>query len=71
VHRVVPAHYRTEGLTWLTTAVAAGIALGSAVAGRTIDAGGTRAAFGSAAGCAALTVLVAGLAIRRMRRTPA
>jgi MFS family permease len=69
VHRIVPAHYRTEGLTWLTTAVAAGIALGSAVAGRTIDAWGTRAAFGSATGCAALTILVAGQAIRRMRNT--
>jgi MFS family permease len=66
VHRIVPARYRTEGLTWLTTAVAVGIALGSAVAGRTIDAWGTRVAFGSAAGCAALAVLVAVHAARQM-----
>ena len=70
VHRVVPARHRTEGLTWLTTAVAAGIALGSALAGRTIDTWGTRAAFGSAAGCAALTVLVAVHAARRVRAVP-
>jgi hypothetical protein len=67
VHRVVPARHRTEGLTWLTTAVAAGIALGSALAGRTIDAWGTRTAFGSAAAGAALTVLLAAHAARRMR----
>lgn len=67
VHRVVPARHRTEGLTWLTTAVAVGIALGSAVAGRTIDAWGTRTAFASAAGCAALTVAFAARAARRMR----
>jgi MFS family permease len=68
-HRIVPAHQRTEGLAWMSTAAAAGIALGSALAGRAIDAWGTRAAFGLASGCAALTVLVASRAIRRRRRT--
>jgi hypothetical protein len=67
VHRVVPAHHRTEGLAWLTTAVAVGIAVGSALAGRTIDAWGTRVTFGLATGCAALTALVAWYAIRRLQ----
>jgi MFS family permease len=65
VHRIVPAHQRTEGLTWLTTAVAAGIAAGSIVAGRTIDTWDTRTAFATATGCATLTVLVAAQAMRR------
>lgn len=67
VHRIVPAQHRTEGLTWLTTAVAAGIALGSALAGRTIDTWGTRTAFATAAAYAALTVPVAAHAAKHMR----
>lgn len=70
VHRIMPPHQRTEGLAWPSTAVAAGMALGSAVAGRAIDAWGTRVAFGSAAGCAALVLLVAGQAMIRTRTAP-
>jgi hypothetical protein len=67
VHRVVPARQLTEGLTWLTTASGAGIALGSALAGRAIDAWGTRAAFGLATCCATLAIPIGLGTLLRLR----
>lgn len=57
---VVPAGQRTEGMSWLTTAAAAGTALGAPVAGRLIDAHGAIAGylFAFAAGLAALTITI-------------
>jgi MFS family permease len=66
-HSAVPAHRLTEGLTWMTTAAGTGIALGSAAAGHTIDAWGTGVTFTLAAGCAAATVPIMGVARCRSR----
>jgi MFS family permease len=43
--RMVPAHQLTEGLTWTSTGLAAGVSAGSAVAGPIIDGHGAAAGF--------------------------
>lgn len=60
--RVVAAGQRTEGLSWLTTAASTGTAIGSALAGRLVDAHGAAAGFlfALAAGLAAIATLVIG-----------
>jgi len=60
--RVVAAGRRTEGMSWLTTAASTGTALGSALAGRLVDAHGAAAGyvFALAAGVAAIAILVIG-----------
>ncbi|MBA1200956.1 MFS transporter [Pseudomonas capeferrum] len=52
---IVPAAELTEGLTWMSTGIGIGIALGGACAGLVIDTLGARAGFGVA--------IVAGLAL--------
>lgn len=70
VHRTVPARHLTEGLTWLTTASGAGIALGSLLAGHAIDVWGPRVAFGLATCCAALAVPIGLGVLVRLNRLP-
>ncbi|HEY5987990.1 MAG TPA: MFS transporter [Streptosporangiaceae bacterium] len=57
---VVPAEYRTEGMSWLTTAASAGTALGAPLAGHLIDSYGAAAGylFAFAVGLAAVAVTV-------------
>lgn len=43
---IVPPSKLTEGLTWMTTGISIGVALGSALSGRIIDVFGARAGFG-------------------------
>jgi len=63
---------RTEGLTWLTSAIAVGVAAGSAVAGHLIDVGGSRWGYWFAAACGAGAVTTCLLGLRRLRvRGPA
>ncbi len=54
----VPASRLTEGISWSTTGLTAGIAPGAAVAGRLVDRDGTSAGFTVplAAGVVAVTV---------------
>lgn len=40
IQRLVPEHLLTEGMTWVSTAVGVGLAIGSPVAGRLVDAYG-------------------------------
>jgi hypothetical protein len=65
----VPEGRLTEGLTWVTTAMGAGISIGSATAGQIVDACGTRVCFGCAACCTSAAVL-AGYTVRRRLRAP-
>ncbi len=62
IERQAPESRRTEALSWLSSAVAIGVAGGSALAGRIVDAGGARAGYAFAAGCgvAACAVCLAG-----------
>jgi MFS family permease len=58
----VPAEYRTEGMSWLTTAASVGTALGPPVAGRLIDSHGAAAgyAFAFVVGLAAVAIVSVG-----------
>lgn len=56
---LVPPSRLTEGLTWMTTGISIGVALGAALAGLVIDAYGARAGFGIAiAAGVVMTIIV-------------
>jgi MFS family permease len=63
---------RTEGLTWLTSAISVGVAAGSSVAGHLLDLGGARWGYGFAAVCgaAAVTACLLGLGKLRVAAAP-
>jgi MFS family permease len=67
VERLVPRRLLTEGLTWLSTSVGVGVAIGAPVAGRLVDAYGASTAllYPLGAGWAAAAVALAGA--RRLR----
>jgi hypothetical protein len=62
---------RTEGLTWLTSAISVGVAGGSAVAGQLVDHGGARWGYWFAASCGAGAVAICLLGLRRLQVQPA
>jgi MFS family permease len=62
-----PAERRTEGMAWLTSAIAVGVAAGSAVAGHVIDADGARSGYVLAAGCGAVASAACLLGLHRLR----
>ncbi|MEV5438949.1 MFS transporter [Streptomyces sp. NPDC052682] len=64
----VPRAQLTEGMTWVSTGLAIGVALGSAVAGWVIDAAGARAGYGVPAVAGAVAVAVGFLGYRRLKR---
>lgn len=68
VEALVPASARTEGFTWPSTALGAGVAVGASVAGQVIDSsGGHRALLVAVAGgCLALAVAAAGARVLRV-----
>jgi MFS family permease len=70
VDRLAPRGTVTEAFAWVVTAMAGGAALGSAIAGRITDLGGSHAAFAvsGGAGIMALAVVAAGRALLRPRR---
>ncbi len=59
VEALVPARQLTEGLTWATTGVGFGIAIGSSVAGRVVEASGARAGYAVTLGAGLATALIA------------
>ncbi|WP_369392408.1 MFS transporter [Streptomyces sp. CG1] len=67
----VPRAKLTEGMTWVSTGLAVGVALGSSVAGSVIDAAGARAGYGVPAVSGAAAVAVGFLGYRRLRRPAA
>jgi MFS family permease len=61
---------RTEGLTWLTSAISVGVAAGSAVAGHLVDLGGARWGYWFAAACGTGAVTTCLLGLRKLRVHP-
>lgn len=64
----VPRAKLTEGMTWVSTGLAVGVALGSSVAGWVIDAAGARAGYGVPVASGAVAVAVGFLGYRRLSR---
>ncbi|WEV27678.1 MFS transporter [Streptomyces sp. 71268] len=64
IERIVPAHRLTEGMTWATTGLAIGVALGSSLSGAAVDVFGPRGGFAVAITAGALCVAVAALGYR-------
>ncbi|MFJ6743990.1 MFS transporter [Streptomyces sp. NPDC091279] len=64
----VPRAQLTEGMTWVSTGLTAGVAVGSSVAGWVIDAAGARAGYGVPAAAGAVAVAVGFLGYRRLSR---
>ncbi|GGW69302.1 MFS transporter [Streptomyces lucensis JCM 4490] len=67
----VPRAKLTEGMTWVSTGLAVGVALGSSAAGWVIDAAGARAGYGVPVVSGAVAVVVGFLGYRRLRRPAA
>ncbi|WP_030563217.1 MFS transporter [Streptomyces aureocirculatus] len=68
VEQHVPRAKLTEGMTWVSTGLAVGVALGSSVAGWVIDAAGARAGYTVPGVSGAVAVVVAFLGYRRLQR---
>ncbi len=71
VEEHVPRAQLTEGMTWVSTGLAVGVALGSAVSGWVIDAAGADAGYGVPAVAGAVAVAVGFLGYRRLHRPTA
>jgi MFS family permease len=67
VESLVPARQLTEGLTWATTGVGFGIAIGSSLAGRVVEASGARAGFAVTLGAGLATAIIALAGFRWLR----
>ncbi|MEU5520773.1 MFS transporter [Streptomyces sp. NPDC052079] len=68
IEQHVPRAQLTEGMTWVSTGLAVGVAVGSSVAGWVIDAAGARAGYGVPAASGAVAVAVGFLGYRRLKR---
>ncbi len=64
----VPRTQLTEGMTWVSTGLAVGVALGSSAGGWVIDASGARAGYWVPAVAGAVAVAVGFLGYRRLKR---
>ena len=70
IERQAPPERRTEGMTWLSSAISVGVAAGSPLAGHLIDAHGARAGYLFAAACGAAAVLAGVAGLGRGARRP-
>lgn len=61
---------RTEAMTWLSSTISVGVALGSSVCGRIIDDLGPRFGYGFAATCGVMAVSICLLGLGRLRAAP-
>ncbi|KUN78870.1 MFS transporter [Streptomyces bungoensis] len=71
VEEHVPRARLTEGMTWVSTGLAVGVAFGSSVAGWVIDAAGARAGYGVPVASGAVAIAAGFLGYRRLRRPAA
>jgi MFS family permease len=69
IERQAFAARRTEAMTWLSSAISVGVAMGSAVCGRIIDDAGPRWGYGFAAGCGVITVTICLVGLGRLVET--
>jgi MFS family permease len=69
IERQANAERRTEAMTWLSSAISVGVAIGSGVCGRIIDDAGPRWGYGFAAGCGVITVTICLVGLGRLGRT--
>ena len=63
---IIPPSRITEGLTWMTTGISIGVALGGMLAGVVIDAFGARAGFGVAIGAGVMMMVVVLIGLRTL-----
>lgn len=68
IGRLVPETRLTEGLAWMGTGIGIGAAMGSSLAGQTIDIAGYHAGFGAVVGFATLAGVIAWIAGRTLMR---
>ncbi|WP_406506047.1 MFS transporter [Streptomyces sp. NBC_00212] len=68
VEQHVPRSKLTEGMTWTSTGLAVGVALGSSAAGWVVDAAGAQAGYLVSGVSGTLAAVVAFLGYRRLRR---
>ena len=66
IERQAPEIRRTEAMTWLSSAVSVGVALGSATCGRIIDTVGPRWGYGFAAVCGVMALLICLVGLKRL-----
>lgn len=71
VEEHVPRAQLTEGMTWVSTGLLVGVALGSSASGWVIDAAGADAGYGVPAVAGAVAVAAGFLGYRRLRRPAA
>jgi len=69
VEQRLPGARLTEGMTWLLAGLNIGVALGAALSGQSVDAGGVRSGFVVAL-CAGAFVLLIAVFVQRALRTP-
>jgi MFS family permease len=69
IERQAPELRRTEAMTWLSSTISVGVAIGSATAGHLVDSGGPRPGYLFAASCGLLAVGVCVLGRSRLRAT--
>ncbi|WP_042393820.1 MFS transporter [Streptacidiphilus carbonis] len=70
VERIVPASKLTEGMTWTTTGLAVGVALGSSAAGWVVDGAGAAAGYWVTVAAGCFAAATAFLGSRRLRSAP-
>jgi predicted MFS family arabinose efflux permease len=70
VERIVPASKLTEGMTWTTTGLAVGVALGSSAAGWVVDGAGAAAGYWVTVTAGGIAAATAFLGSRRLRSAP-
>lgn len=68
---IIPPSRLTEGLTWMTTGISIGVALGSVFAGMVIDVYGARSGFSVAIVSGLVMVVIVLLGLRTLRATSA